>query len=113
MNIMFIPGGQRSCSVILCLMALRQGVSLNLELGVLPESPSGLPVSTYSTAVEHRHMKKQPEFYVGPTDLNPEPITSLANTLIHCPAEKCLYSTTFVSGIFSTSGDVGLALCIS
>lgn len=33
------------CPIILCLITLKQGLSLNLELGLWPENPSNLSVS--------------------------------------------------------------------
>lgn len=50
------------CSVILCLSPLRQGLSLYLELGWQPASPSDLPLTP---VLSYRQCKQCLAFHMG------------------------------------------------
>lgn len=75
-------GHPGSCSTILCLISLKQGLSLKLELGWLSADPTEPPVPASHTA-RFTGVRDYPAFYMGAEDLNSGPHVCRTITLIH------------------------------
>lgn len=58
-----------SCSTILCLISLKQGLSLKLELGWPSADPTEPPVPAFHNA-RFTGVHDYPTFYMGAEDLN-------------------------------------------